>query len=272
MKRMLLVLLAAVLLGGCGKCIDNVDGGSLNIPVDGTVGLSYVDIDILLVSSGQSNSAGVSNYKFEYEELSNTYFFLDGKWYADYPYTYTGPEASLANEVARQYPNSAIGIVKVAASGTSIYSWRSDWVESDTNVSSNGGHLYDRLINTINDAKETSGKSSIDGFFWMQGESDALTEYLSVQYKTTLIDFIQDIRNDVGYSLLVIGLISPIKSDMYYVQTVREAQSVVANTIADVVTVETNTLDQCCDDLHFNIKSQKLLGEAFGKEFINHIY
>ena len=254
------LILSVLLIVGCGKCEDSMDGGSFNTGIDASNGLSNIDVDILLVSSGQSNSSGEHQYKFEYTELSNTYFFLDGYWYEDYPYVSTGPEASLVNQLAKEYPFKNIGIIKYAKGGTSLgSSWALD------------GELYTTLIETINDGKSKTNVSSIDGFFWMQGESDASIKGYAQSYETNFTNFIHELRADVGNTPIFTALISePIKASVCYVTDVRNAQMNVSTTLSDVYLVDTYTLVKCCDNLHFTIESQKTLGELFADIFINY--
>ena len=267
--RMVLLTFITCILVGCGECRDSMKGGAPNILPTEAEQLSYIEVDILLVSSGQSNSTGQA-YSFQYEELPNTYFFSDGYWYANKPYIGTGPEASLINTIAAHYPNKTIGIIKYTYGATSIYAWRPDWVESDVNIqlNSTGWYLYDTLVSTIIDATSKTHRGSVDAFFWMQGETDAANEYYSLEYANTFTTFIQSLRNDIGYTTIVSGLISPNKSSIPYVHNVRDAQSEVANTLNDIYLVDTAVLDTCCDNLHFTIIGQKTLGELFANMYL----
>ena len=254
------LVLSILLIAGCGECEDSMDGGSFNTGIDSSNGLSNIDVDILVVSSGQSNSSGSHQYKFEYTELSNTYFFLDGYWYEDYPYGTTGPEASLVNQLAKEYPFKNIGIIKYAVGGTSL---ALDW---DTD-----GQLYTTLVETVIDGKTKASVNSIDGFFWMQGEADASNKHMAALYKTNFIEFISSLRDDIGYTPVFTALISePIKASVEYVDAVRNAQIYVADTLSNVYLIDTYTLIKCCDALHFTIESQKTLGKLFANTFINY--
>lgn len=256
MKQLFLILFAILLLNGCGECENSIEGGIKNNGIT-SQGLLEIVLDILLVDSGQSNSDGIQSYKFQYTELSNTYFFLDGYWYEDYPYETTGFEASLINSVAKANPNKKIGIVKFAKGSTAIKKWESGIADG----------LYETLIGNITLAMSTSNKDFVDGFFFMQGESDSLYKSTSLQYADALIAFIENIRNDIGYTSIYLGLISPENPRMKYVENVRNAQVKTSSNSEDVYITDTYDLEKCCDNIHFNIESQKILGDRFADIF-----
>lgn len=258
MKRYLLVLFLCTTLLGCGECKDDILG-SLNEGVDIFRGVENVSLDMVVVSSGQSNSDGIHAYKYGYEELDNTYFFLDGLWYEDYPYKKTGPEASLVNQLAREYPFKKIGVIKYAVGGTSL--------ELDWKI---GGTLYTTLVEIIKDGKYKANVDTIDGFFWMQGESDGSNKYMAALYETNFTKFINELRDDVGSTPVVTALIGePMKGSVAYVHTIRNAQLTVSATMDDVYVVDTYGLAKCCDNLHLTTVSQKILGELFGTTYLS---
>lgn len=257
MIRLLVLTALAVTLSGCGECKDDILG-SLNEGVDTFYGLNNISSDIVVVSSGQSNSDGIHAYKYGYEELDNTYFFLDGLWYADYPYTRTGPEASLVNQLAREYPFKKIGVIKYAVGGASL--------ELDWKI---GGTLYTTLVDTVMGGKYKANVDTIDGFFWMQGESDGSNKYMAALYTTNFTNFITALRGDIGYTPVVTALIgAPMKGSVEYIQTIRNAQLTVSATMDDVYVVDTYGLPKCCDNLHLTTIAQKTLGELFANTYL----
>ena len=255
--KLLLLILMLFFMGCAPECEDPIYG-AINTGADISSGLIDIDLDTVLVSSGQSNSSGVQPYKFQYEELPNTYFFLDGYWYADYPYDNTGPEASLINNIAISNTDKNIGVIKYAKGGTSLrHSWSLE------------GDLYQTLIETVKDGLYKANAEKVEGFFWMQGESDASIKAYSLKYRDTFIDFIGALREDLGYTYIFSGLIGyPMKNSVTYIQNVRNAQINVSATLQDVYLVDTTGLEKCCDNLHFNIESQKILGELFASTYM----
>lgn len=83
-----------------------------------------------------------------------------------------------------------IGLIMVAHGGTSMAQW-------DARLASEGGRsLYGSMLRSVQAA---GGK--VAGLLWYQGESDAL-EGLAEQYYATMLDWVRQLRADLGNSEL----------------------------------------------------------------------
>lgn len=173
-----------------------------------------------------------------------------------------GPEMSLARRIYHQGNNNVL-IIKTAVSGTGMDYWNS------TN-----GVLYSMMITEIRQALtkvQSNGDTySIDGFYWMQGEADTLTNTLAVNYEQNLRNFISSTRRDLNNSKLpfIVGRIycpgcgTPANRDL-----VRNAEVRIGDSYPYVRWVNTDDLVPLYDTIgHYTGSSQLTLGNRFFKE------
>lgn len=131
------------------------------------------------------------------------------------PSGWFGPELGLARSLYDGGRRNMI-VVKVAYGGQLLskngtgLGFTNDW-----NVGSNN-ESYDKLIERINDVKtmltNQGDTYTVDGFYWMQGESDAvLGSQHGTNYETNLTNLISNLKTDVGLhpqAKIVLGKIS----------------------------------------------------------------
>ena len=235
MRWLLLLILLAV---GCGP-----------------IRCGEAEINIMVLSFGQSNSNGVTSSKYLFNERENVFFLKSCGWNTYHDYDRIGPEASLGERLGIEYPDKNIGVIKIAHPGSKIERWLP------------GTPFNNQIYNTIEKAKEYGGSDEIAGYFWMQGETDSVEYMDSINYESSLSYLITSLRSD--NAPFVIGLIG---TDIFpYIDNVREAQAYVAASTSRVYTVETNDLKKHRDDLHFTEDSLKILGERFAEKFIENM-
>lgn len=269
MKEFICIVALILSISGCAP--------ECNLPDSNTVEtfneygrVQDLELDILIVVAGQSNAQGVVKEKYNYQELDNTYFFYDGNWYADHGYSNSGSEASLINKIAENNPYKKIGVIKYVQGASSIYAWRKDWVELDYIIQPNqsGWYLYQGMIAEINDAKLKSNKDSIDGIFWIQGETDGAIKDYADNHESLLTNFILDLREDVNDMPFIIGNILPSNDHIEYIHKIRESFYNISLDLENIYLVEMNDLELYCDGLHLTDTSQYELGIRFYEKYL----
>ncbi len=169
-----------------------------------------------------------------------------------------GPEVGLSRQLYKSgYKN--IYIIKVAKGGTSL---KEHWNPN--------GPLYKKYIKgettkALRELEKKGHRYSVDGFYWMQGESD-MTASAAPKYKTNLQKFIKAVRNKYKNPKLkfVIGRANYPSAPAKYRKMVRDAQSSVAKNTPNVSIVNTDDL-KLVDYWHYGGKGQIELGKRFFK-------
>ena len=210
------------------------------------------EIDIMVLSFGQSNSLGIGSEKLLFNKRENVFFFDNEGWGNSHDYGRSGPETSLGESLGIKYPDKNIGVIKIAIGGTRVEEW----------LPSTG--INNGLLDSIESAKMHGNIDHVTGYFWMQGESDSKDYMDSINYASTLSYFISSLRDDDAP--FVIGLIGT--RAFPYVDNVREAQVYVAFNAPRTYTVETNDLQKRGDAVHFSECGLRILGERFAEKFI----
>ena len=162
-----------------------------------------------------------------------------------------GPELRVARRIHEARPDDTIYIIKYAVGGTGI----SKWTPANTDC-------YAALQAWVGCARAALPRPApISGFFWMQGESDALSANEAAQYRQRLDAMIAQVRADAGAPRLpvVLAKIHPglageanyavawgkwgaSKGSAATVEMVRAAQAAIAATTPGVRAVETSDL------------------------------
>ena len=248
----------------------------------------------IFILAGQSNATG---YGIEWKDLPN-HRITAGKnlfWYAQgsperplYSWQWVplggkkhralpaiGAELALGEGLSRhlQHP---VGIIKVTFDGTALARvGKPDW-----NVDS--GELFTRMLEEVKSAlreAEGTAEARLAGFFWMQGESDAVEGKaqpgMAKRYRKNLQALVVTLRKHFGQDTLpvVIARISPPERDrkgrhFRYREMVRRAQRQVAMGDRWTALVETTDLSRQEDDLHFTAESQQVLGGRFADAWL----
>ncbi len=178
------------------------------------------------------------------------------------------------------YPDSVYDISRAQGTWTSP----SYLAENNVDTSENPliGRMYNWFVQTVTDGIELLIEEGytpvIKGMWWMQGEAEMFTDYMSSQYDELLRALIKDVRKDVSKISgsdcsempFVFGL--PIWNSNNAANTppfqnaVRANMQTVANdaTLKNVFSVDCNFNGHVQqDDWHFDAATQKYLGEQF---------
>ncbi len=176
-----------------------------------------------------------------------------------------GPEIGFLKAYAEQHPKEKVGIIKFAVNGSSLVKqWQG-----------NGHHklgiLQPQFIRIIKAALSQQINYSVEGFFWMQGESDSRNEASAQAYAKALHFLISEVRSACGNKAVpfICGRINPPVKKYKGVGIVRQAQM-------DCLLPATSWVD--CDDLpkkkdevHYNSAGQLILGQRMYEALTNMI-
>lgn len=159
-----------------------------------------------------------------------------------------GPEFEVARVVAAARPGDTIHIVKYAPGGTAL---ADPW---DLTDSWKGYGAYAAMKQWVACARAAKPGAKVAGFFWLQGESDAIKPAYAAAYEANLTELIKKVRKDFDAPELpvIIGRIHPGHPDRNYgvvwggtkkgIDTVRAAQKKVAEAEANAAWIETSDL------------------------------
>ena len=177
------------------------------------------------------------------EPWANAAKFTSGEDVKEY-----GPEFEVARAVAAARPKDTIYIVKYAPGGTAL---ADQWDLSD---SWKGYGAYAAMKQWVDLALAAKPGAKVAGFFWLQGESDAVKGAHAEAYEANLTELVAKVRKDFGAPKLpvVIAKIHPGHPDRNYgqvwggtkkgIDTVRAAQAKVAGAVGNAAVVETSDL------------------------------
>lgn len=177
------------------------------------------------------------------EPWSNAAKFTSGETVQEY-----GPEFDVARVVAAAHPKAKIYIVKYAPGGTAL---ADQW---DLNDTWKGYGAYAAMKQWVDCALAAEPKAKVAGFFWLQGESDAIKGDYARDYESNLTELVAKVRKDFHSPKLpvVIAKIHPGHTERNYgvvwsggkkgIDTVRAAQAKVAAAVGNADVVETSDL------------------------------
>lgn len=241
----------------------------------------------VILLAGQSNALGhaVANELapelfFPQQDVELCNFFPDGKFLIGSLRPGLsrsgsfGPEVSLgrwsADHYVKREPNTRIAIIKYARGGTNLYS---QWQAGGDDTSAGDGPEYLIFQDTVATGlaalaeKFPSAELSIEGMAWMQGEADCIDSQ-APNYQANLTSFIADIRATYGADLpFVVGRLSVNQTNRQPgpLETVRAAQTAVAEADPRVALVKTDTFALLSDNLHFSTSGTLDMGRAFAE-------
>ena len=240
----------------------------------------------LLIVAGQSNAVGYGAnanqlpanlfkvqrdipYQYNISGLPPTTDFTGLRWLPGtsgasvFP-KFCGPEMSLARAIADAAPGTQFVVVKVAYNGTSLaYDW--DPLRP--------GSLYFTLTQAVSDAQadlSARGMTSVvDGMFWMQGESDAISLDSANAYQANLTAFIADCRAAFNAPQMpfVLGRINQV-AGWAYGPTVRAAEVAVADADPLADWVDTDALPLFVDNVHYTGTGEVTLGNEMATAYL----
>ena len=228
----------------------------------------------IFILSGQSNMAGRGIVEPQ-DTVPNSRILamnLQDKWVVAkeplhlYQPKLTGLDAGLsfARELLKHVGDSiTIGLVPTAVGGSPIESWMNDSVF-------NGVRLYSNFKDKAGTAMKYG---EIKGIIWHQGESDAFPAKIPV-YKEKLETVLTRFRTFIGNDSLPIimgelGSYTRPESRQKNWNIINSIIVTVPKDLKDCYVVPTSDLTCNPDYVHFNNKSQRILGKRYADKFIS---
>ena len=174
-----------------------------------------------------------------------------------------GPEISTGKTISTALGGALVAEVKFAVGATALFD---RWNPAS-------GDLYHsmvaRVTQSLADLQTQLGRTGyVAGFFWMQGESDAIA--LRTDYAANLRNFIASVRRDFNNPNLPFVFGQIIDFDHPVSTPLREQQQAVAddNTVTNKAFILTD--DLCHHDfIHFNGRAIYALGHRFGTGYLS---
>ena len=240
----------------------NMDGRGLNSELVGSLAsykLPQADVPIRYTNPG--NDDGTNAYQTDWVALEPGYCVPPG-YSGALPSTKFGPEVSFGRAMADDATTRRVAIVKVAHGGTNL---QGDWDPSDE-INGPKGYMYAGFETAVPEAiqaLQAMGHSvEIRGMIWHQGESDGSGTSAATQaaYEANLTEFIQVVRQDLGYPNLPF-LVGELESVDGGREAVRAAQANVAAAMDFVEFIPSEGLAVYSDGTHFTAASQIELGQ-----------
>ena len=180
-----------------------------------------------------------------------------------------GPEIGFAKRLLELMPLDDLWLVKYAVGGSSLLAWERDWSAERAAIADDAdkGALYPRLISHVQQVIQGE-EVNLLACLWMQGESDSRYQGAAADYQANLTRLIARIRADLDQAEMkfVIGLVNPSGPRFTHLSTVRAAQRLVAETVANVSLVDTGGLTKHEDELHYDSAGQLELGRRFAHQ------
>jgi len=217
----------------------------------------------VFILAGQSNMAGAGRAKEVPADVAKAarekvLVLRKGTWQPLRPWQRFGPEMTFGIAMAEARPGERIGLIKVAAGGSSL----NDWKPKAKSWSKRRPNFYTQLIDAVT-ATRADTSAVIVGMLWMQGEAEA--RYNPKGYFEKLKEFITRVRKDTGCETLpfAFGRINPDEKKYKGVKAVREAQERVAREISNTAMVDCDGLAKRADNVHYDSKGQLELGKRF---------
>jgi len=224
----------------------------------------------IFLMAGQSNMAG-RGFVEPGDTISTTRILTlnkNNEWvYAKEPLHYYEPGRtgldcglSFAKKLARKYKKEiTIGLVPCAIGGSSIEQWLGD-------STYRGVTLYS---NFLQKAKAAAQNGTIKGLLWHQGESNTGAKS-HIGYKQKLESFFTKVRTDLQQPTMPVYLGSLgsylTKTSFPYTDSVNHDIKELSQTGSNIFLIKTSDFSHLKDTIHFDSKSQRLMGKRFAKK------
>lgn len=271
MKPKLAILLIAFAACSAPKNLQTDDGKNyFPVVVEKPSTLPAKENFYIYIMAGQSNMAGRGFVQPSDTVISKQVLALDknNEWvYAKEPLHHyeparTGLDCGLTfgKKLSELYgKNITIGLVPCAIGGSSIEQWLGD-------STYHGVTLYSNLMTKV---KVAAQYGTIKGIIWHQGESNSgRFSYRNFKQKTESL--FTKLRSDLGHPELPVymGEISSFlkRTTNPNADSVNRDMYLLSSSMKNVHVIKTGDLTPKADTIHFDSRSQRIMGERFAKE------
>ncbi len=238
-------------------------------------GLERLDLFLLL---GQSNMKGRGpmpaepsrNPRIVMMHLRDDAWYLarhplhlvgDPKTFAGSDNAGVGPGLAFAEAVAGPNPRIQIGLIPCAVGGSAIALWQK------------GAKLYDAAIRRAKLALQHTGpaRAQIRGALWLQGETDATDERITV-HEAKLLKLVDDLRADLGLPTLpfiacTIGEMSPDGAGRRKADMNRLLLSLPEKRTHTACVDARDLKSHIGDSVHFDTAAQNEIGRRYAAQY-----
>jgi len=223
----------------------------------------------IYILAGQSNMAGRGFVQPQDTVYSPNVLTLDknNEWvYAKEPLHYYEPTRtgldcglSFGKKLSSLYGrNITIGLVPCAIGGSSIEQWLDDSMYRDVN-------LYSNMMQKVKIAMQYG---TLKGLLWHQGETNA-SRVNYKNYKQKLERFFTKLRTDINYPDLPVyaGELSSFlnRKTNPFADSVNKDLHDLSASMKNMYVIKTGDLTPKLDTIHFDSRSQRIMGERFAK-------
>lgn len=274
MKPKLAILLIAFAACSAPKKLQTDDGKNyFPVAVEKPSTLPGKENFYIYIMAGQSNMAGRGFVQPQDTIISKQVLALDknNEWvYAKEPLHYyepvrTGLDCGLSfgKKLASSYgKHITIGLIPCAIGGSSIEQWLYDSTH-------HGVKLYSNLMNKV---KAAAPYGIIKGIIWHQGESNS-GRFSYRNYKQKLETLFTKIRKDLSAPELPVymGEISSFlkRTTNSKADSVNRDMYLLSAEMKNMYVIKTGDLTPKADTIHFDSRSQRIMGERFATKVFN---
>ena len=220
--------------------------------------------------AGQSNMAGRGKITSS-DTVTSTrvkVFGQDSLWYvAKHPlhfdkprFTGVGPGLSFALNILAYEKEDSIGLIPTAVGGTSIKHWQKNIVYEKLNVKP--------YNDALERAKRGIASGSFKGVVWHQGENDSKNAAFLKEYPRYFYGFLDSLKEDLALEQLPV-VIGELGHFFYQKRPLAETLNDTLRSLAErdpcIAIVESDSLLDKGDKVHFNSESYRILGERYAK-------
>lgn len=170
---------------------------------------------------------------------------------------------SFSNEIFMKVPDSVnVILIPVAVGGSSITKWIGDSIHRNVKL----------LSNFRSKLRVGAEYGVVKAILWHQGESDATAEG-SKDYKLKLKNLFALFRNSAGDNSLPIitGHIGTFNLQNKYSNSINDAIDQVDSEDKNVYLIPTADFTDIGDKLHFDAKSQRIMGIRMADEYLKNL-
>ncbi|MEI9944415.1 MAG: sialate O-acetylesterase [Chitinophagaceae bacterium] len=271
MKSKIIFLLVLFISCASPKKMQSDDGKNyFPVAVEKPSSLPAKENFYIYIMAGQSNMASRGFVQPQDTVISMQVLAMDknNEWvYAKEPLHYyepgrTGMDCGLSfgKKLSALYgKNITIGLVPCAIGGSSIEQWLYD-------STYRGVKLYSNLMAKV---KVAAKYGTFKGILWHQGESNAgANSYRN--YPQKLENFFTKLRNDLGHPELPIymGELSSFlnRTTNPNADAVNKDMYALSSSLKNTYVIKTGDLTPKADTIHFDSRSQRIMGERFAKK------
>ncbi|MBE7465340.1 MAG: hypothetical protein HS116_17825 [Planctomycetes bacterium] len=228
----------------------------------------------LVILAGQSNVVG----RGKADELPEAFakppeqvrLFEKGAWKALTAGSSVGPEVGAGFALAAAWPQREIGLLKVAAGGTSLLDWWPDGAPRPEGAAPQKGKgLYAKLLAEFGAATKDRPFELV-AFFWGQGLGDA-KDGLGPTREKNITLFIGRLRKDLGkpdLPFVFSQMPQVLESKHPDVKLIRAGNEAIARNVAGTALFPTDGLELWPDGVHYTTAGQLQYGARMAEALL----